>query len=108
MLRAGLWTLRKVSHTTLASYLAFEELCATLNLHAYDKPLLCTCLIPYSNSSVRLQTCMTRETPPPPPGRHQASSQNLPSPSSASTAAQMAFCASRILRSKRPRILATA
>ena len=48
---------------------------------------------------------MTLDTPPPPPGRHQASSLNLPSPSSASTAAQISFCASLILRSKRPRIL---
>ena len=50
-------------------------------------------------------TCMTLDTPPPPPGRHQASSLNLPSPSSASTAAQIWFCASLILRSNRPRIL---
>ena len=52
-----------------------------------------------------MRTCMTLETPPPPPGLHQASSRNLPSPSSASTAAQIWFCASLIRRSKRPRIL---
>ena len=48
---------------------------------------------------------MTLETPPPPPGRHQASSLNVPSPSSASTALQIRSCASLIMRSNCPRIL---
>ena len=52
----------------------------------------------------RYHTCNTLETPPPPPGRVQASSWNLP-PSRASTSAQRLFWACLIMASKRPRML---
>ena len=49
-------------------------------------------------------TCRTREMPPPPPWRVQASSWNFP-PSICSTAAQIWSCAARMATSKRPRML---
>ena len=54
----------------------------------------------FSNTS---PPCRTREMPPPPPGRVQASSWNF-WPSSSSIAPQISSCAARIIFSKRARM----